>query len=97
MRPGQFSRLTLLVALLPLGSLLFACGGGDKKVALDDWVADVARVFDEHALADVVLVGHSMGGVVCQAALGAGALGLSPGDLDASGAGGEIRLQPRDG
>ncbi|MBK9341553.1 MAG: hypothetical protein IPN07_00600 [Dehalococcoidia bacterium] len=41
MRPGQFSRLTLLVALLPLGSLLFACGGGDKKVALDDWVADL--------------------------------------------------------
>src|SRR5690606_28787235 len=36
-----------------------------------DWVDDVVRAVDRDGLRDVVLVGHSMGGAVCQAALGA--------------------------
>jgi len=36
------SRLTLLVSVILLPSLLFACGGGGKKaVALDQWVEDL--------------------------------------------------------
>lgn len=40
-------------------------------VGLDSWIADVVTVFDRHDLHHATLVGHSMGGVVCQAALGA--------------------------
>ena len=40
-------------------------------VRLDEWIADVVAVFDRHGLRHATLVGHSMGGVVCQAALGA--------------------------
>ena len=50
MRPGLFTRLSLLIAILPLGSLLFACGSDTKKVAMDDWVADLcdaAADFDD--------------------------------------------------
>ena len=39
-------------------------------VTLDDWIADVVEVVESNDLAQVVLVGHSMGGVVAQAALG---------------------------
>lgn len=53
--------------LTGMGSGVAATGG---DVALADWIADVAAVFDGHDLDDVTLVGHSMGGVVCQAALG---------------------------
>lgn len=35
------TRLGLLLTALPLSSLLFACGGGDKKVELDQWVSDL--------------------------------------------------------
>jgi len=40
-------------------------------VTLDDWIADVVAAFDALGLDDATLVGHSMGGVVCQAALAA--------------------------
>ncbi len=40
-------------------------------IGLDVWIADVVDVFERHDLRRVTLVGHSMGGVVCQAALGA--------------------------
>lgn len=41
MKPSTLARLGLL-ATLPLSSLLFACGGGsDKKVDMEEWVADL--------------------------------------------------------
>lgn len=50
MNRSTLARLGLLAAL-PLSSMLFACGGGgDKKVAMDDWVADLCDAaidFDE--------------------------------------------------
>lgn len=67
--------------LAPAGHRLFApdltgmgaggsgATGGD--VTLAQWVGDVVAVVSEHGLTGVVLVGHSMGGVVAQAALGA--------------------------
>ncbi len=43
MHRSTFARLGLLAAL-PLSAMLFACGGGsDKKVAMDDWVADLCE------------------------------------------------------
>jgi pimeloyl-ACP methyl ester carboxylesterase len=38
------------------------------EVSLAAWVDDVVRVAEEHDLVDLVLVGHSMGGVVAQVA-----------------------------
>ena len=44
MQRSTLPRFALLFAL-PLASLLFACGsGGDKKVALDEWVADLCDI-----------------------------------------------------
>lgn len=43
----------------------------DLDVTLDDWIGDVVGCCDDAGLDRLVLVGHSMGGVVCQASMGA--------------------------
>jgi pimeloyl-ACP methyl ester carboxylesterase len=57
----------------------------NRTLVLDDWADYVNRYIDSHDLSDVVLVGHSQGGVVCHQAVS------RRGDAEAAGGGGRVK------